>query len=50
MPAKNEKQKEKSTTNNPGSGTAYHNEHAGSIEGYGEIHVQDATNMKQDKQ
>jgi hypothetical protein len=43
----NEKQKGKSLNNRQGSGSEYHREHAGNVEGYGETdpYVKNASNI-----
>lgn len=50
MSKKNNKQNEEvnSAANEQGSGTEYHNEHAGHIEGYGEIDP-NAENLNESK-
>lgn len=39
-----EKQKNQHHTTTQGSGTKYHEEHAGNVEGYGQPHPVDGTN------
>lgn len=42
--SKNENEKQKKGSNREGSGTEYHKEHAGNVEGYGEPHMESVSN------
>lgn len=51
QPNENEKQKGNAVNNSVGSGSEYHREHAGNVEGYGQPHpVNGEANMTKDSE